>query len=68
MTQRSIFGVTEVSKKTRESTLVTFPDLESALAYLEEQGYEMVDDLRGEKYNEHFDLVTATITQVLVSD
>lgn len=68
MTQRSIFGVTEVSKKTRESTLVTFPDLESALAYLEEQGYEMVDDLKGEKYNQHFGLITATITKVSVSD
>ena len=68
MTQRSIFGVTEVSEKTRESTLVTFPDLESALAYLEEQGYEMVDDLKGEKYNQHFGLITATITKVSVSD
>ena len=68
MTQRSIFGVTEVSKKTRESTLVTFPDLESALAYLEEQGYEMVDDLKGEKYNQHFGLITATITKVSVSE
>lgn len=68
MTQRSIFGVTEVSKKTRESTLVTFPDLESALAYLEEQGYKMVDDLKGEKYNQHFGLITATITKVSVSD
>lgn len=68
MTQRSIFGVTEVSKKTRESTLVTFPDLEGALAYLEEQGYEMVDDLKGEKYNQHFGLITATITQVLVDE
>lgn len=68
MTQRSIFGVTEVSKKTRESTLVTFPDLESALAYLEEQGYEMVDDLRGRKYNHHFGIIVATITKVSVSE
>lgn len=68
MTQRSIFGVTEVSKKTRESTLLTFPDLESALAYLEEQGYEMVDDLKGEKYNQYFGHITATITQVLVDE
>lgn len=68
MTQRSIFGVTEVSKKTRESTLVTFPDLESALAYLEEQGYEMIDDLKGRKYNHHFGPIVATITQVLVDE
>ena len=68
MTQRSIFGVTEVSEKTRESTLVTFSDLESALAYLEEQGYEMVDDLKGEKYNQHFGRITATITQVSVDE
>ena len=68
MTQRSIFGVTEVSEKTRESTLVTFPDLESALAYLEEQGYEMIDDLKGKKYNQHFGTIVATITQVSVSE
>ena len=68
MTQRSIFGVTEVSKKTRESTLVTFPDLESALAYLEEQGYEMIDDLKGRKHHPQFGVVTATITQVLVDE